>query len=88
MKRVNLAFHGCLFLVARHSQIKFRLKIEPKIRRGSEEASKPECNFRGDGPFFVHDVVDGRGRDVQSQSQLVRIQAQRRHELYPKNFPG
>jgi hypothetical protein len=36
----------------------------------------------------VHDVVDGRGRDVQSQSQLVRIQAQRRHELYPKNFPG
>ncbi len=78
IERANLTLNCCFFLVAHNPQIKLRLKIEPKIRRGPEEASKSKSHFRGDATLFVDDVVDARSRDVQSQSQLVGIQVKRR----------
>ena len=57
-QRANLSPDERFFFISRDVQIKFRLKIEPKIRGGPESVGQPEGHFRRDILLILHKIVD------------------------------
>jgi hypothetical protein len=85
-KRTNLIFDHSFLLIPYDSQIKLRLKIEPKIWSRSEHISKPKSHLRRDTALLVDDIVDAWSSNVQSQCQLISVQVKRHHKLFSKNL--
>jgi hypothetical protein len=85
-KRTNLILDLSFLLIPHDSQIKLRLKIEPKIGSRSKHISKPKSHLRGDTALLFDDFVNAWSRNVQSQCQLISVQVKRHHKLFSKNL--
>src|SRR3981081_3439646 len=85
-KRTNLILDLSFLLIPYDSQIKLRLKIKPKIGSRSERISEPKSHLRRDTALLLDDIVDTWSRNVQSQCQLISVQAKRHHKLFSKNL--
>src|SRR6266436_3755925 len=85
-KGTNLILDRSFLLIPHDSQIKLRLKIEPKIGSRSEHISKPKSHLRRDTALLLDDIVDAWSRNVQSQCQLISVQVKRHHKLFSKNL--
>jgi hypothetical protein len=85
-KRTNLILDLSSHLIPYDSQIKLQLKIEPKIGSRSEHISEPKSHLRRDTALLVDDTVDAWSRNVQSQCQLISVQAKRHHKLFSKDL--
>ena len=84
-KRTNLILDLSFLLIPHDSQIKFRLKIQPKIGSRSEHISKPKSHLRLDAPLLLT-IVDAWSRNVRSQRQLISVQVKGHHKLFSKNL--
>ena len=79
--RSNLALDLGFLLIAHDSQIKLGLKIEPKTGSSSDYITEPQRHLRRDTALLLDDIVDGGSRYVQSQCQLISVQAHPLHKL-------
>ena len=85
-KRTNLILDLSFLLIPHDSQIKLRLKIEPKIGSRSEHIAKPKSHLSRDTALLLDDFVDAWSRNVQSQCQFISVQVKRHHKLFSKNL--
>src|ERR1700730_12133731 len=85
-KRTNLILDLSFLLIPHDSQIKLRLKVEPKIGSRSERVYSGKSHLRRDTALLLEDIVDAGSRNVQSQCQLISVQVKRHHKLFSKNL--
>ena len=62
------------------------LQIEPQLRCCPEIASQTDCRVRRDTAFFLHDSMNARGGNPQSQRQRRDAQIQGCHVFFAQDF--
>lgn len=78
-RRDEVALFGELKLVV-------RLKVDPKLRRGTEMSGKPQRGINGNALLSVDDLVDTSRWNLQVTGKPVLTDAKRFHEFLKENL--
>jgi len=65
-----------------------RLKVEPGLRIGSEEARQPQRGIGSDGPLAVNNLIDAARRYADFKREPILAHAHRFEPFFQQNFAG